>query len=135
MALVTWKEIYSVGIKSIDDQHLLLMNLLNELHDAVIKKSENEKIQDILNRLVRYTREHFLLEENLFAQHLYPDAKAHTEEHRKLTTQVEEFTARLRKGETTLGLPMLRFLQEWLTGHILNSDQRYSQHLKQHGVK
>lgn len=135
MALVTWKDIYSVGIKSIDDQHLLLMNLLNELHDAVLNKADSQKIQDILNRLVRYTREHFLLEENLFAQHHYPESKAHIEEHRKLTGQVEEFTARLKKGETTLGMPMLRFLQEWLTGHILNTDQRYSQFLKQHGVK
>lgn len=134
MALVTWKDIYSVKVKSIDDQHRMLMDILNELHDAVMARVENKKIEGILHRLIQYTLEHFSLEEGLLARHNYPELAAHQEEHRKLTSQVKEFAARLSKGEETIGLPMLRFLQEWLTGHILNTDNRYSSYLRERGV-
>ncbi|NJM14282.1 MAG: hypothetical protein HC896_01855 [Bacteroidales bacterium] len=37
MSLITWNEKYSVGIKEIDNQHVNLVNIINELHDAMLK--------------------------------------------------------------------------------------------------
>jgi hemerythrin len=36
MALLTWSSKYSVGVPSMDSQHTVLFNILNELHDAMM---------------------------------------------------------------------------------------------------
>ncbi len=37
MALMTWNDSFSVGIKTIDDQHIVLVETLNDLHAAMMK--------------------------------------------------------------------------------------------------
>jgi hemerythrin-like metal-binding protein len=57
----------------------------------------------------------------------------HRLEHRNLTKQVEEYVARFEKGDVALGVPLLTFLSDWLTHHILGEDQKYGPWLVQHG--
>ena len=37
MALLNWNKKLSVGVESIDDQHKILVDTLNELHHAVMQ--------------------------------------------------------------------------------------------------
>ena len=39
--------------------------------------------------------------------------------------QVEEFTARYERGETTLNVQLLNFLRDWLANHIQIEDKQY----------
>lgn len=42
MALMTWSSAFSVKIKQFDDQHIKLVNMVNELHDAMKEGKGNE---------------------------------------------------------------------------------------------
>ena len=84
-----WSQDYSVNIKTIDDQHRELVNILNRLFVAVSKREGEKVIAGILDALMSYTQTHFALEERLMRQAKYKDLEPHMEEHRKLLEQLD----------------------------------------------
>jgi len=134
MALVSWGNQYSVGVKAIDAQHATLFAVLNELHAAMMKGNAMPMTGPLLRKLVSYTHDHFAAEEKLIAEAKYPGLAGHKAHHRDLIKKVEEFMARHERGDATVNIALLRFLSEWLTGHIQHEDQQYSPWMKEHGV-
>jgi hemerythrin len=132
--LMTWNDTYAVGVKQFDEQHQGLFACLNDLHDAMIMGQANSVIENILTRLIQYTREHFSAEEAAMGCFSYPDLKSHRLVHGLLTAQVEDFAVRFHSGELLLSVSLMRFLKDWLKQHILLMDKAYSHFLNEHGV-
>ena len=63
-----WSNDYSVNIKTIDDQHQELVNILNRLFIAVSKREGSKVIASIFDALMSYTKTHFTLEERLMRE-------------------------------------------------------------------
>lgn len=135
MPLMTWQDNFSVGVPSIDAQHKRLIELINELHQAMLDGAVPEKIKEILNGLIEYTQLHFSHEEKLFAEHEYPDAVAHKEIHDALVGKVMELKTKVDAGEQIRGMEVMEFLKSWLTGHILGEDKKYSAHFTSRNVQ
>jgi len=135
MALLTWKDEYSVGVPSIDQQHSQLVSILNELHQAMMNGHAREVTGSLLKKLIEYTKTHFAAEERMLTSTRYPDFDAHHKAHVDLVTQVGDFAARYEAGEMAVNLHLLNFLRDWLTGHILGADRNYSGWLVSHGVR
>jgi hemerythrin len=135
MALFEWCDDYSVKIASIDAQHKKLVGMLNDLHDGMTSGSGNERLGALLEGLVTYTVQHFAYEEQLFATHGYAQARAHTEEHQRLVTQVADFKQKFESGQANVNMQLMKFLKDWLIKHILGSDKLYVAHLVERGVK
>lgn len=133
MALLTWSKDYSVGVQSIDGQHLSLFNMLNELHAAMMKGQARSVAGPVLRRLVNYTREHFEAEEAMMASAKYPGLADHRIKHRELTRQAEEFMDRFERGEATINIQLLNFLRDWLSIHIKKSDKEYTPWMQKAG--
>ncbi|MFW5734844.1 MAG: bacteriohemerythrin, partial [Oceanidesulfovibrio sp.] len=133
--LITWTNELSVGIGSIDDQHRMLVDLINELNEAMKQRKANDVILDVLDRLKAYVVEHFAHEEKLFDRHGYPESQSHKEVHRKFVDQVSAFETQLKNGRVTLSMEIMKFLKDWLTGHIMGTDKKYAPFLKQKGVR
>jgi len=85
-----WSPEYSVNIKTIDNQHQELVNMLNRLFVAVAQREGNQVIGGILEALRSYTRTHFSLEERLMEQANYADLETHKVEHQKLIGQLDD---------------------------------------------
>lgn len=135
MALVTWSDKLSVGIKSIDDQHSVLFNTINELHAAMLKGQARQIIGKLLGELLLYTRNHFSDEEKMMADKGYPGLDEHIKVHRALTKKVEEYSARYEKGDLSLSLDLSEFLSNWLTAHIQGVDRSYGPYMNERGVR
>lgn len=135
MALMTWSPALSVQVKQFDDQHIKLVNMVNELHDAMKAGKGNEVLGKILNGLITYTATHFADEEKMMAQHAYPDAPAHKNEHGKLVKQVLELQENFKAGKAILTLNVMMFLKDWLVKHIQGDDRKYGAYLTTKGVK
>ena len=134
MPLFTWSNDYSVGIKSLDSQHINLFEMMNEL-EAAMKRGEGEKVTaPLLRRLLDYTERHFAAEEKLLETTGYPDFDRHCALHVALTRKVSEFSDRLEKGGSALNVELLFFLCDWLKTHIKQTDQHYGAWLAKHGV-
>ncbi|MDR2240399.1 MAG: bacteriohemerythrin [Zoogloeaceae bacterium] len=132
--LITWSDDLSIGVQEIDEQHKVLVSLLNELHSAVYEHHGSEACNMILNRLIEYTRIHFTTEESVMRLLLYPEFEHHKMEHDALTNQVIKFQTRLVSGQTSMSFQLLHFLKVWLTKHIQESDRRCGAYLLERGV-
>jgi hemerythrin-like metal-binding protein len=135
MALMTWNDSLSVGVQSLDAQHSVLVETLNDLHAAMMKGQGKSLTAPLLHNLLTYTRSHFSAEEAMMASANYPGLGQHRIRHRDLTRQVEEFITRYEQGEITLNMHLLTFLRDWLTTHILKEDREYGPWLNQHGAR
>jgi hemerythrin len=134
MALMTWDEKLSVGVPSMDAQHVVLIETLNELHGAMMKGDARNVTGPLLRNLLAYTRNHFSAEEAMLATASYPELVKHKLLHHDLTEKVEGFLARFEKGELGLNLHLLHFLRDWLANHIQKVDRSYRPWITEHGV-
>lgn len=134
-ALLTWSDDLSVGIQEIDEQHKVLVNLLNELHDSVLNRHGREACERILRRLAEYTRIHFAVEESLMRILHYPEYEEHTQEHEELIGQVADLQKKFRDDGLNISMDLLQFLKAWLTEHIIKSDQDYAPHFVAMGAQ
>ncbi|HTW81382.1 MAG TPA: bacteriohemerythrin [Terracidiphilus sp.] len=134
MPLLTWNDSLSVGVGSIDSQHAVLVGILNDLYDAMMKGHARDVTGPLLRKLINYTRDHFAAEEAMMASAKYTGLAGHRYEHQVLTKQVSDYAARFERGEYTVNIDLLKFLRNWLTNHIQHSDKKYGPCLIQHGT-
>lgn len=129
MSIIKWEEKFSVRIPEIDHQHQHLIDLINQLYDAMRAGQGKTKLQEILNELINYTDYHFKTEEKLFDTYHYPHNLEHRKHHDSLRSQVIDFNTKFHDGRTTISLELLSFLKDWVKNHILDEDFKYSEYL------
>lgn len=133
--LVEWSEQLSVGIEEIDNQHKVLVDLLNELHQAIVEHHGSEAAHRILARLLEYTRIHFAVEESLMRILGYPDYEEHKHHHEMLLNEVRLLSQKLYDDKKSISFELLHFLKMWLTKHIMEEDKQYTPFLLSKGVQ
>lgn len=135
MSMIEWSHEYSVGIPSIDNQHKRLIELINQLNQAMAEGESASIVADILQGLTDYTRYHFAYEEELFNQHSYPQTEQHLKEHANLIDRVEQFHYEFAQDPGgSISLELMQFLTNWLVSHIQGSDREYAGYLLEKGV-
>ncbi len=60
---IEWSNTLSVGIEEIDAQHKVLVDLLNQVHEAIQQRQGVEATNKIVEQLGEYTRIHFAVKE------------------------------------------------------------------------
>jgi hemerythrin len=133
MAFVDWKPEFSVGVTEIDSQHKRLLDVINQLHAAMKMGGRPAVLEEVVNELVGYTRYHFAYEERLLETAGYRELEEHRRKHRAMVAQVEAFREQASVGQATMPLKLMSFLKDWLSRHIMETDQRYASHVA--GVK
>lgn len=135
MTLINGNHIASVGVRLMDDQHGILMDVLNELQQAVVSGAQREHINEILDRLVGFTRMHFASEESLMEKINFPGLSVHQLEHQRWADQIVVESNKLRHGKVSNITHLLEFLRHGYMQHIEEHDQKYGRWLNEHGVQ
>ncbi len=130
-----WNDSYSVKVYAMDAQHRRLFEIVRELYDAMRSGHGKDVAGGVLRRLIDYTVNHFAAEEKLMKENGYPALAAHCVEHRALEAKVVAFKKDFDTGSNTITPELMKFLQNWLTTHILSVDQKYSDFLNSRGVR
>ena len=131
---IEWSSELSVGIEEIDTQHQVLVDLLNQIHEAIQHRHGTEATQGVIEKLGEYTRIHFAVEESLMRILHYPDYERHKSEHDNLIEQLIDLRGRLAAGKA-VSFELAHFLKVWLTRHIMESDKRYAPYFLEQGIK
>lgn len=134
MAAFAWNESYSVRVQQLDAQHQRLFEIINTLADAMRSGKGDDVIREVVGKLAVYTRTHFLQEEVLMRQTVFPGLAVHQQQHAALMASVEKYKSALDEDRHPDSVEVLSFLRQWLIEHIQKSDKAYSAHLNAHGV-
>jgi hemerythrin-like metal-binding protein len=117
-----------------DDQHAIMMDTMNELRLALLGGTGRTQEGELLEKLIEFTRMHFLSEERLMEQFQFPGLAGHRAEHQKLLAQLQQSSLRLQHGEAVHLGDLLCFLHDWFTDHVEGLDQQYGPWLNEHKV-
>lgn len=127
-----WKDTYSIGIETIDDQHKGLLEIGNRLEDMNIsdlKEDNYIEILVILNELLIYSRDHFQAEEAYMASINYPHLDQHCIRHNKFIDYVASIDIQDESINQELIIKdLFVFIEKWIINHILKDDLMISQY-------
>jgi hemerythrin-like metal-binding protein len=129
MEHLVWSDAFSVGVYELNDQHMRLVGMINRMIDLTsLKKSDEAAIKSaylkVLDDMVQYAAVHFATEERYLKSIGFPDFENHVQEHQQFASKAAELKQTAAAGNIDIA-GTSRFLQEWLSGHILHSDMDY----------
>lgn len=133
--ILPWKDDYSVKIQEIDDQHKILINIINDLYNAFIRKEHEQQIEDTISKLCEYATIHFSIEEKYFSQFNYSEASEHIKEHKDFVEKINSLKKDLIQKKSLVTYSLINFLKNWLTNHILVSDKKYTNCFIENGLQ
>ena len=122
---VTWNPARIVGVRAMDDQHAIMMETMNELRLALVQGVRRAPANELLDKLLEFTRLHFWNEEQLLERHGFPGLEAHRAEHRRLLEQITESAHRVQHSESLPIGDLLTFLHDWFINHVEEVDRQY----------
>jgi len=132
MAIV-WTDEMNVGIKSIDGQHMHLVDLINDFSRAVNEASGSDVYQDLADDLANYAKVHFEDEERLMRSHHYPGFLEQESEHAQFILLVVMMNT--RPGEKdNCPEDIAEFLDKWFAEHVMVCDKKLGEYLREKGV-
>lgn len=134
MDRINWDDSLSVNVVEIDLQHQKLMEMINELMDAIQKDKDKDILGKIVSGLINYTETHFKTEEKYFKELKYPDTDVHIKEHSFFIDKISDIIEELDTGNQTLSHDVLTFMSEWLGNHIKGTDKKYASFFNEKGV-
>ncbi|MBF0340534.1 MAG: bacteriohemerythrin [Magnetococcales bacterium] len=122
---MAWTEEMTVGVTVLDQDHQLLIQLINQL-DYSCAISDPIPVGLVLIELVNYTRHHFAREEDYLRQIQFPGITRHQERHHDFAEQVLVLRQRFfRDQDLNLADELHQLMATWLTKHILVEDRAY----------
>jgi len=135
MALIEWNAQLRLGIEEIDGQHKKLIELINDLHNAMKERKAKEIMSKIIDGLTEYSIVHFSKEEKYFDDFKYTNSFSHKREHQSFIKKIKEFKSDFDKGKIMLSMEIMDYLKAWWTDHIQKTDAAYAPLFMEKGVK
>lgn len=83
-----------------------------------------EVLSEIIRELNDYVASHFSYEESVMEQAHYEGLAVHRQMHEKMREELTRYATELAAG-TLNAATLSKFLERWLTGHIMHEDMAY----------
>jgi len=125
MKNVNWREEFTLGITKFDEQHKLLISLLDRLINAYNSPEHSENIEDLLLELMDATQSHFLDEESFMTKHDFEELQEHVAHHHEFAVKTKELQRLSMLANRPVPVALVLFLRKWLIKHIKEEDRKY----------
>ena len=135
MSLIEWDDSYSVKIREIDGQHMRLLEIINDLYEAMRAGKANDVLAGLFGDLVDYTQTHFATEEGYLERYGYPDVRMHQLQHDVFIDKILALRKDFESGRADVSTEIMTFLQDWLFRHIKGTDMKYVPFLTGKGMR
>ncbi|MGE5396637.1 MAG: bacteriohemerythrin [Chitinophagales bacterium] len=129
--MISWKDDYSIGVETIDEQHKKLFEIANRAY-ALLKNElltdKYDQIVAIFDELKDYTVYHFGFEQEYMASIGYKKLLSHKVIHDDFIEKINEidFNQVDQEQEKYL-MDILNFVVQWIEQHILGMDKKITE--------
>ncbi len=133
MAIV-FDDSLKTGNKLIDEQHRELIDRVNKLEQACAAGGQKRAAIQTLDFLLDYVHVHFADEEELQAEHKYPQTEAHKAQHRAFEEAVGQLNEMLEEEEGPSEAfvdAVKKNIAQWLVDHICVWDKQLAQYIRE----
>lgn len=120
-----WNRNFETGIASIDQQHKVLVEIVNRLARHFASNLSDSCCNGILDELLDYAEFHFEAEEQIW-HYAFSDSQQtrdHSDDHQLFIANIRELYSRQVPQNEVL-TQLLKYLTRWLAFHILDSDRK-----------
>ncbi|MBU2875525.1 putative bifunctional diguanylate cyclase/phosphodiesterase [Marinobacter salexigens] len=126
-----WNRNFETGIDEIDQQHRVLVEILNRLAWHFASSTSELQCDHILDELLAYAAYHFKAEEELWEAALGDQemVRNHHDGHQLFFVQIQMFRSSKEPEEKVMA-ELFNYLTRWLAFHILESDRRMALTIK-----
>lgn len=128
-----WTALDRIGIRQFDEEHRELVNLINQFHEAMVLRRNRVIADEIFEKLIQATRNHFSNEEALLGERGFPERDSHAKQHSDLLVEIRSLHRQFKEGSLS-AMMLLTYLKNWLIHHIKESDRQYAVWLKTRGL-
>src|SRR5680860_681196 len=126
-----WNRNFETGIEKIDEQHKVLVEILNRLAWHFASSNSELECGHILDELLSYAAYHFKAEEEIWKTALGEQemVQNHHDGHQLFFVQIQMYRSSNEPEEKVMG-DLFNYLARWLAFHILESDRRMALTIK-----
>ena len=122
MALLDWKDEYSVGIEAVDHEHKELVQLINRLYEKLEADDARLTVPAFFGDLLAGISAHFALEEKFMRDQAYDRLGSHKEDHERLLDDLHDIMDAFEHSEEVDSMELARRLEPWFTRHFRTHD-------------
>lgn len=120
-----WKQSYETGLKQIDRDHHTILELANNLYNAIHGDAGRAAVLQSCQRIVEFTEEHFAREEKYMEACGYARIEQHRLEHDRLKDEARRLLLRLELDSPGSATGLYHVLREMFIEHIPECDQPF----------
>jgi len=124
-----WDENFETGIKRIDFEHEVFLELINSFKLAYEKGMAEVELKRIIIEIEKYAEFHFISEENFMLRINFPEYKQHQIIHLDLLEQLN-----LAKHIQNDFSEFLGFLYKWFSNHTVFEDKKIQEFVVQNQI-
>ena len=135
-------EKYHTVIDLVDNEHRRLFEIIHDTNDLIHAELLHDKYDEIMRLLAElkdYTEVHFHDEEALMERIQYPELDAQKRAHTAFVERLVEIDLTelddMDDNQQEYLIDLIQFLAGWLINHILGSDKKIGEYMREHGIK
>ena len=129
MALIEWRQEFSVGNAAIDHEHEQMIEQINQLYEQLDHPIDALTIEALLGEIQADISAHFALEELLMREAGYAEYEDHKDDHENLLDQIHDMIFSFSE-EPEVGRELLmNQLSDWFGRHFASFDARLHRQL------
>ena len=134
MPIFSWQDKYSVNVEEIDLQHQKLIELVNNLHSSGECRISNNKLEQLLIELVKFTSFHFSTEEKYMKEYNFPGFAEHYKVHTDLLEHMNNLVSVVSNGKIPTFYSDYDISSDWALAHIAGHDKLLGKFLNSKNV-
>jgi len=124
MAQIEWRQEFSIGNASVDQEHELLIDQINQIYEQLSLPLDTVTIEALLVDIQADISTHFALEELLMQEAGYAEFEGHRQDHERLLDQINDLIFHFAVDPETGRAVLANRLSDWFSHHFRTFDAR-----------
>jgi len=122
MTQIEWREDFSIGNASVDQEHESLISQINQIYEQLSQPLDAVAIEALLVDIQADISTHFALEELLMQESGYAEFEGHRQDHERLLDQINDLIFHFAVDPETGREMLVNRLSDWFSHHFRTFD-------------